>query len=206
MICYGSSSKGNGYLLEGEKETLLIEAGLPISRVRKAVPDWSKVVGCLISHRHSDHTKSMADIMKSGVDVYANEDVWEWFKEKGSTFNKRVLEAGYTREIGEFKVMPFEANHDVRMLQVGPYPYFLKRRILSDHGHLSNENAGRFLAGLCSPRLRTVVLSHISKTNNYRELALEGVGLELMEIDAAMRPRLILAPEAGLSEIIEIPG
>lgn len=116
MICYGSSSKGNGYLLEGEKETLLIEAGLPISRVRKAVPDWSKVVGCLISHRHSDHTKSMADIMKSGVDVYANEDVWEWFKEKGSTFNKRVLEAGYTREIGEFKVMPFEANHDVPCL------------------------------------------------------------------------------------------
>lgn len=111
-----------------------------------------------------------------------------------------------TQELTGLDALFLEANHDVRMLQVGPYPYFLKRRILSDHGHLSNENAGRFLAGLCSPRLRTVVLSHISKTNNYRELALEGVGLELMEIDAAMRPRLILAPEAGLSEIIEIPG
>ena len=36
-----------------------------------------------------------------------------------------------------------ESNHDVRMLEIGPYPYYLKRRILGDHGHLSNENAGR---------------------------------------------------------------
>lgn len=113
MICYGSSSKGNGYLLEGKNETLLIEAGLPISRIRRAVPDWTKVVGCLISHRHSDHTKGMADVLKSGIDVYANEDVWNWYKDKDINANKKMLEAEYTREIGEFKVLPLNANHDV---------------------------------------------------------------------------------------------
>lgn len=42
-----------------------------------------------------------------------------------------------------------EANHDIRMLQVGKYPYYLKQRILGDRGHLSNENAGRLYAGCC---------------------------------------------------------
>lgn len=114
MICYGSSSKGNGYLLEGEKETLLIEAGLPISRVRKAVPDWSRVVGCIISHRHSDHTKSMDDMMKSGVRVFANEDVWEHYK--GYHFYKGVLKEDELIDIGEFRVLPLTANHDVPCL------------------------------------------------------------------------------------------
>ena len=111
---------------------------------------------------------------------------------------------GLTAALQNLDALFLEANHDVRMLQVGPYPYFLKQRILSDRGHLSNENAGRLLASLCCPRLKTVLLSHISKTNNYRELVLEGVGLELLEVEADLRPRLLLAPEAGLSEIIEI--
>ena len=97
-----------------------------------------------------------------------------------------------------------ESNHDVRMLQVGPYPYYLKQRILSDSGHLSNENAGQLLARLCSPRLKTVVLSHLSKTNNYRDLALESVRLELSTAGIEPQPRLITAPETELSEVVEV--
>ena len=47
-----------------------------------------------------------------------------------------------------------ESNHDVRMLETGPYPYPLKRRILGDHGHLSNENAGRLLNCILHDRLK----------------------------------------------------
>lgn len=47
-----------------------------------------------------------------------------------------------------------ESNHDVRMLETGPYPYYLKRRILGDHGHLSNENAGRLLNCVLHDRLK----------------------------------------------------
>lgn len=72
-----------------------------------------------------------------------------------------------------------EANHDVNMLQTGPYPYYLKRRILGNHGHLSNENAGRLLNHLLHDRLKHIFLGHLSKENNYEALAYETVKLEI---------------------------
>lgn len=72
-----------------------------------------------------------------------------------------------------------EANHDVNMLQTGPYPYYLKRRILSDHGHLSNENCGRLINCLLHDNLKKILLGHLSKENNYEELAYETVKLEI---------------------------
>ena len=72
-----------------------------------------------------------------------------------------------------------EANHDVNMLQVGPYPYYLKQRILGDRGHLSNENSGRLLCRVLHDGLRTVVLGHLSKENNLPELAYESVRMEI---------------------------
>jgi phosphoribosyl 1,2-cyclic phosphodiesterase len=72
-----------------------------------------------------------------------------------------------------------EANHDVNMLQVGPYPYYLKQRILGDRGHLSNENTGRLLCKILHDNLRTVLLGHLSKENNLPELAYESVRIEI---------------------------
>lgn len=72
-----------------------------------------------------------------------------------------------------------EANHDIRMLQVGKYPYYLKQRILGDRGHLSNENAGRLLCRLLHDNLKAVFLGHLSKENNYEELAYETVCSEV---------------------------
>ena len=66
-----------------------------------------------------------------------------------------------------------ESNHDVRMLETGPYPYYLKRRILGDHGHLSNENAGRLFKLRPSRQTEKNSLGHLSKENNYEELANE---------------------------------
>ena len=72
-----------------------------------------------------------------------------------------------------------EANHDVNMLQVGPYPYYLKQRILGDKGHLSNENSGRLLSRILHDKLQTVLLGHLSKENNLPELAYESVRMEI---------------------------
>ncbi len=72
-----------------------------------------------------------------------------------------------------------EANHDVNMLQVGPYPYYLKQRILGDRGHLSNENTGRLLCRILHDRLKCVLLGHLSKENNLPELAYESVRMEI---------------------------
>ena len=72
-----------------------------------------------------------------------------------------------------------EANHDVNMLQVGPYPYYLKQRILGDRGHLSNERAGQLLCSLLHDKLQSVMLGHLSKENNLPELAYEAVRVEV---------------------------
>lgn len=72
-----------------------------------------------------------------------------------------------------------EANHDLRMLEVGSYPYYLKRRIAGNHGHLSNESSGQFLNELLHENLKKVLLGHISKENNMAALALETVRTEI---------------------------
>lgn len=72
-----------------------------------------------------------------------------------------------------------EANHDIRMLQAGPYPYYLKQRILGTHGHLSNENAGRLLCRVLHDNLKHIFLGHLSKENNYDALAYETVCMEV---------------------------
>ena len=65
-----------------------------------------------------------------------------------------------------------ESNHDLRMLKEGPYPPPLKQRILSDNGHLSNEQCAAGLRRMVGGRTRTVLLGHLSRQNNTPELAL----------------------------------
>lgn len=64
-----------------------------------------------------------------------------------------------------------ESNHDEDMLKNGKYPYFLKRRILSDYGHLSNGQTAAVLAELIGSNVKNVILAHLSEQNNTKELA-----------------------------------
>lgn len=77
------------------------------------------------------------------------------------------------------EVLVLESNHDISMLQAGGYPYYLKKRILSEKGHLSNVCAGNLLCELIHDKLRYVYLAHLSKENNYPELAFETVNCQL---------------------------
>ncbi len=82
-------------------------------------------------------------------------------------------------ELQNLDILLLEANHDVRMLQTGSYPYQLKQRILSDRGHLSNVHSGQLLGRLLHDRFKAVILGHLSQENNYAELAYETVRLEV---------------------------
>ncbi len=64
-----------------------------------------------------------------------------------------------------------EANHDLEMLKNGPYPWALKQRVMSRHGHLSNDEMARFLNEDFDGRAEHIVLMHLSRTNNHPELA-----------------------------------
>lgn len=82
-------------------------------------------------------------------------------------------------EFSDMDLLLLEANHDIGMLQTGPYPYPLKQRILGDKGHLSNERSGQLLGKLLHDRFGAVMLGHLSKENNYEALAYETVRLEV---------------------------
>ena len=74
-----------------------------------------------------------------------------------------------------------EFNHDVEMLESGPYPYYLKERIKGPNGHLSNEQAGKLLKRLSQKSLKHVVLAHLSEVNNTPEKALTKARESLLE-------------------------
>jgi phosphoribosyl 1,2-cyclic phosphodiesterase len=76
------------------------------------------------------------------------------------------------KNIEDADVILIESNHDVEMLKFGPYPYNLKRRVLSDVGHLSNEACGNAIVNMIDgSKRKRVILGHLSETNNYPELA-----------------------------------
>jgi phosphoribosyl 1,2-cyclic phosphodiesterase len=75
------------------------------------------------------------------------------------------------RYIQEADIVIMEANYDQEMLQNGRYPYYLKQRILSETGHLCNDETGKFLAENWHPGLKYIYLCHLSNDNNHPELA-----------------------------------
>ena len=79
--------------------------------------------------------------------------------------------AEVTSKLQKLDALLIESNHDVEMLDAGPYPWITKRRIKSDVGHLSNEACGEMLSAVKHSGLRLVVLMHMSQTNNHPELA-----------------------------------
>lgn len=91
-----------------------------------------------------------------------------------------------------------EANHDPVMLRTGAYPAFLKRRILSDYGHLSNDSAGELAAFLAEGGAQSLILGHLSRENNTPQKAVETVAAALRAAGfASGTPALYAAPETG---------
>lgn len=72
-------------------------------------------------------------------------------------------------------VILLESNHDTHMLKFGPYPYILKKRILSSIGHLSNDDCGKAILDIINDKFKKIILGHLSKVNNYPELAYQTV-------------------------------
>lgn len=97
-----------------------------------------------------------------------------------------------------------EANHDVEAVRSGPYPYFLKERILGPGGHLRNEDAAAFAVTLARAGAREIVLAHLSQENNTPAMALRAVETALRA--AGLSPRLSAAPRDRLSGAYVLEG
>lgn len=95
-----------------------------------------------------------------------------------------------------------ESNHDVGMLQCGGYPYILKRRILSDVGHLSNESCAETAVKLVSTGTTRLLLAHLSRENNIPELAKQAslCELETRGMKQDIDFMLSVVPESGMAK------
>ena len=113
------------------------------------------------------------------------------------------IKSKYFKLLKNRDVYFLESNHDIEMLTHGPYPDWLKRRVLSDEGHLSNQAAGFYLSKLIGNNTKKVLLMHLSEVNNDSELALKTVNetlksynIDFFDIKCAMQDTM--------SEVIEI--
>jgi len=108
-----TGSIGNAYILENENEALLIECGVNIMDIKKALDfDFSKVVGCIVSHEHGDHYKSIQSVLDSGIEVYATQGTFNSDIFPSSGHRKNQIEKKRIFKLGNFKIMAFDVKHD----------------------------------------------------------------------------------------------
>ena len=136
-----------------------------------------KVAHELVSYVEKDKTVILGDFQVTPFNVpHDSSDNVGYFIEAGGTDFCLITDAGMVTDemktfISRAHHLVIEANHDEEMVMSGPYPQFLKERILSGTGHLSNRSCGEAIAQNMSEGLKHVWLCHLSEENNHPELA-----------------------------------
>ena len=137
---------------------------------KKVKPEMVRLV-------EKEHTMKVGDFSITPFAVpHDSADKVGYFIEAEDTNFCIITDAGYVTDdmkkyISRAHYLVIEANHDEEMVQNGPYPQFLKERILSGTGHLSNRNSAIAIVENMSEELKHVWLCHLSEENNHPELA-----------------------------------
>ena len=235
FMSIASGSSGNSYYLATDTTSILIDAGVGIRTLKKALKEQNINVEDLsaifITHAQAAPIPAAGYLgEKRFSPVYATADTHRGINASYCTKIKigasaRIVVKGEPVEIGDIRITPFEvphdatdnvgyfvevgkicftfmtdlgmiteeaasyacranylvieANYDLSMLEMGPYPQLLKERIKSGTGHLCNRETAAFLADNYTDKLKHVWLCHLSKDNNHPELAYKTVELAL---------------------------
>jgi phosphoribosyl 1,2-cyclic phosphodiesterase len=244
----GSGSSGNALLLRTAGAVLLVDCGVGVRRLQRALDgvglSMAEVDALLISHEHSDHIRELPRFVMQGTAVLSTRgsalaaNVPTQLREETRAerpvrladveviaipvchdavdpcgFLIRTAAGSVTvvtdlgcpspaaaEAIAESRLVVLEANHDEALLRRGPYPEHLRRRILSDSGHLSNAGCAELLARSIqrSTQPPTVWLAHLSETNNRPHLAKQTVQRRLAR--AGVRLDLHTLPRREINE------
>ena len=116
LIVLSSDSTGNGYLLKAsDGEVLILECGVPLIKVKKALDfNLEKISGLVVSHAHTDHARYLLEYQAAGIPCYVNEDTKRSRMGEMQFYNTHVVEAKKRKVIGNFMILPFELEHDVQ--------------------------------------------------------------------------------------------
>ena len=235
FISLASGSSGNCYYLGTETYGLLIDAGIGIRTIRKALRDINisldSIRAVFVTHDHADHIKAVGHLgEKMNIPVYTTARIHEGINRSYCMTEKlsssvRYLEKEEPMMLEDFRIESFEvphdgtdnvgycveidgkvfsfltdlgeitptaaryirkanylileANYDEEMLKMGSYPKYLKERISSSIGHMSNLDTADFLADNITEHLHYIWLCHLSKDNNHPVLAYKTVEWKL---------------------------
>lgn len=117
LMTLGSSSAGNCYVLSGQNETLIIEAGVRFIRVKQSLNfNLSGIACCLVSHSHNDHSGYIKDFLKAGILVLSSKSVFESKDVSKYSYLCKEVVPGKGYKVGNFKILPFSVVHDVPCL------------------------------------------------------------------------------------------
>lgn len=153
-----SGSKGNCYLLETNEGSLLLEAGIPINKLKRELFfNFGAIDGCLVTHEHGDHAKSIKDIAKLGIDVYASNGTLQTLNCIGHRFIPVTPKSLYS--IGKFEVLPFTVQHDA----AEPVGFLIKK----------GGNKMLFATDTYYLRYKFIGLTHIAIECNYVRSVME---------------------------------
>ena len=109
----------------------------------------------------------------------------------------------YDEILSNHNLYILESNHDVKMLREGPYPYYLQQRVVGDKGHLSNEQASRYLCKYIGKNTKKIVFAHISEHNNTYEKVIEAFNKELEKNNIKFN-NVMIAKQNECTEFIEV--
>lgn len=176
LTCIGSSSKGNCYILSAADGVLIVECGISLSEVKKALK-WrlNGVCGCLVSHRHGDHSKHLPDFVRNGIRVLALADVFDHYGIADRGFCK-IIEPMRGYKVGGFRVLPLAVSHDVPCLA-----------FIIDHNEMGKL---LFVTDTMMFNYRIKGLNHIMLESNYCDDVLQH-NIDNGTMPRSMRSRLL---------------
>ena len=182
-----SGSKGNCCWISDGKTSLLLEAGIPIRDIQRNFK-LTGLGGCLITHEHGDHAKAGADLMKRSVDIYTSQGTAT--ARSWKSYRLHTVKSGCYFEVGTFKVMPFELEHDA----AEPLGFFI----------ISQETQERllYITDTHYARYRFNNLTHIMCECNYdKEILLNNVKNGVIDPFLAQR---IMRNHMSIETVIEM--
>ena len=115
-----TGSIGNAYILEVDNQCILLDCGVPYVEINKAIDfKMTKIIGCLLTHEHGDHSKSASELTRRGIKVFTSKGTASKLK---GTFN--IVERMQQFKLGNFEIIPFDVPHDAEE----PFGYLIRHQ------------------------------------------------------------------------------
>jgi len=160
---------------------------------------------CLIEENQFTINDIKIDVIKTSHDASDSQGFILTHNNKSAVYitDTGYINIKYHEKLKNKELYIFESNHDIEMLNNSKYPFHLRKRILSDKGHLSNYDSAKYLSEFIGENTKYVLLAHLSEENNTCELAYETL-LNRLDICNKHVDNIIVAEQDKETELIEL--